>query len=109
MITFEQARSIVAAEHRANWAEHPDWGHYMVAEWGWENDEFWLVRDGSREDLIEDNPAFFLCGGATLLVAKTTGKLIYEGEYLPGTPLGDLIDSMTLVGELPAHMADEDG
>ncbi|MEE2567789.1 hypothetical protein V1638_00040 [Pseudarthrobacter sp. J64] len=91
-VSFEDARRIVARSRQDD-----DWqGHYMVADFGFESPEHWLVIDGDRELIVDGDPQFLRVGSGPVLMAKSTGELIelpslYDFDYIASfTPVGDV-------------------
>lgn len=94
MITFDQARDIVA-EHRSS--SYPPEADYQVATWGWENSTEYLVvsgayamvypaRSGADREWLED------ADGPYTTVNKVTGDYSEHWgepfELANGTPVG---------------------
>lgn len=81
MITFEEARAIVAA-NRAS--AYPPEAEFHVATWGWENAEYFLIRAGAYGEVYPprsaaDEAFLFLSDGPVITVNKATGE--YEERY----------------------------
>ena len=94
MITFEQARTIVAEAEKPTW----DNGTYVTLDWGYENDQEFCVLAGCKEALIDHDPEFWQFDAPTRFVEKATGKLIYRDPYMSANEVGTLLQSMLLVG-----------
>ncbi|MEC3853458.1 hypothetical protein [Paenarthrobacter ureafaciens] len=68
----------------------------MIADYGFESAQHWLIVDGDREWLVGRDPSFLYCGAGPLLVDKFTGELIqlpslYDFEYIANfVPVGDV-------------------
>jgi hypothetical protein len=91
-VSFEDARQIVARARRDVGMR----GTYMIAEYGYESPQHWLIIDGARELIVDNDLAFLIVGEGPLLVDKFTGELIelpslYDFDYLSTfTPVGDV-------------------
>jgi hypothetical protein len=96
-ISFEDARQIVARARR-NVGRR---GNYMIAGYGYESPQHWLIIDGARELLVDGDPAFLVVGEGPLLVDKFTGELI----ELPSLYDFDYLNTFTPVGDVPASNA----
>ncbi len=89
MITFEEARRIGAGSQDVR----DDFGDYVVADYGWENDDVYVLAYHSSVDpdeLLFDAPA--------LLVDKRTGELTEVYGLLGHDPAPNLVP----VGNPPA-------
>ncbi|QFG04479.1 hypothetical protein SEA_JEEVES_3 [Mycobacterium phage Jeeves] len=78
MITFEEARDIVA-DNRAS--AYPLEADFQVAPWGWENEEFYQVLAGSYAEVYgrrnaADDEFIYVDDGPFITVNKTTGEYI---------------------------------
>lgn len=95
MITFEQARTITAAALLKNW--NPERGTFYVADYGWENKDYWCMAVGSYEYLVDRNLEFQVDDDQLFLVEKTTGNFVTSTsvENLP------FLDSLQIYGEIP--------
>ena len=76
-ITFEEAREIVRRQVEPTWNRRGQ--TFYVAEWGRENDQFFMVFAESREYLVDGDVEAIEDTGALHLVDKITG------EYVEGT------------------------
>lgn len=73
MVTFAEAQEIVRGELQSYWT--PGCGTLYVAPDGFEDKDYWLVRAGAREALVEDDPRFGVYeGSCELAVEKQTGR-----------------------------------
>jgi hypothetical protein len=94
MISFDDARAIVASKLLPDW--NPIQGEFYVAEYGWENDEFYSLAVGAREYLVDGDQDFSQIDDTVYLVEKKTGRYVetvgYENlDFLASlTPLGDV-------------------
>lgn len=102
MITFAQARKAVQAVNEPAWEDQDMKGTYMVAEYGKEDDQFFLVIDGAREAMEGDDPEFIVMDQPAMLVDKETGQ-VFECVFLE---VVDRIQAMTEVGEWPEEPED---
>ena len=84
-ITFDGARAIAATSK----AVREYWSDYTVLDWGWENDDVYVLA----YDPVD--PAVVLFDAPALLVDKRTGKLrevygLLGDDPAPGlTPIGN--------------------
>jgi len=74
IITFEKAREIVTAERLKTWESEA--GTLYVADYGWENEEYFRLVVGSRELLVENNEDYREDSSGIHLVEKKTGDYI---------------------------------
>lgn len=92
---FTEARLIVANQLRPTWNNLA--GDFHVAEWGWENDQYWQLAAGSKEFLVDGDFDFAMYDDLVYLVDKETGKfsavIAYEAV--------DLLDTFTQFGKFP--------
>jgi hypothetical protein len=95
--TFEQAREITLKANAPAWRDLGNKGNYMVAEWGYEDADAWLMVEGARELLIDHDYSFDVLDQPLTLVMKATGELL-RVYYLEAE---ERIDAMTLVGVNP--------
>lgn len=96
MITFEQARKIALGRLGLTWAAD-DCGEYTVADYGYEDDDAWMLVDGGRRYIVDDDPECVLVGKPCTLVDKRTGELSFPA-YLDDM---ERFDAMAPVGEHP--------
>lgn len=73
MVTFDQAREIVAAAERSRW----ELGTFYVAPYGFDTGPEWLVVRGAREFLVGGDPAYLALDQRPALVSKAAGRLRY--------------------------------
>lgn len=97
MITFEQAREIASKANGPAWRDLGNKGHYMVAAWGYEDKDAWLIVEGARELLLDHDYSFDVPDQPLTLIMKETGELV-RVQYLEAE---DRIDAMTQVGVDP--------
>lgn len=97
MVTFKEARDLVAEVNGPAWRDLGNRGDYMVADYGFENADYWLMVEGARQLIEGGNEAFAVMDQPLTLVRKADGSLttIY---YLEAA---DLVDSMTPFGDHP--------
>lgn len=93
-VSFAQARAIAATADGPSWPT--EFGTFWVAENGFEDERYWRVLTGSREDLVDENPDFLVVGRPATLVDKQTGEVV----HLPIYANLDRLDAMT-----PVHPA----
>ncbi len=98
MISFEDARAIVSAKLLPTW--NPLEGTFYVADWGWENDEFFSLAVGAREFLVDGDEDFRVVDDLIYLVEKKTGRYIETVAY----ENLDLLDSLTPYGDIPSFI-----
>ena len=72
MVTFEQAKEIVHTTLEAGWL--PGAGTLYVAPDGFEDRQYWLVRAGAREGLVDGDPRYLVYEACELVVDKRTGE-----------------------------------
>lgn len=97
MTTFEQAKEAVRKVREAEWEDNDTPGDYMVADYGWEDSEAFLIVDGAREYLEDEDPDFMEMDAPAMFVDKATG-IVLEAVYLDSM---DRIDDMTPIGDVP--------
>lgn len=74
MITFDQAREIVAQAKVVRDQYPPD--DFVVAEWGWENRQLFVVVAGTKYDVTgEGDPGTLTMDAPARVVDKKTGEL----------------------------------
>ena len=99
-VSFEQAREIALKANAPIWRDLGNKGDYMVAPWGYENDDAWLIVDGARQLLIDHDYDYEVMDQPMTMILKSTGEL-FRVQYLEAS---DEIDAMTLVGEAPEDL-----
>lgn len=97
--TFEQARALALKVNAPAWRDLGNRGEYMVADYGYEDADAWLIVDGARELLEGDDYAYSVMDQPMTIVMKATGELL-RVQYLEAE---DRIDAMTPVGEHPEN------
>lgn len=100
--TFEQARELAYQRNAPAWRDLGNRGRYMVAAWGYEDDEAWLIVDGAAELLIDHDYSFDVMDKPLTLVMKATGEILHV-QYLDAD---ERIDAMKLVGDAPEDLDD---
>lgn len=95
MISLDDARAIVTAKLLPEW--NASLGTFYVADYAWENDQFYSLAVGAREYLIEGNEEFRQVDDTLYLVEKKTGRYV---ETLAYENL-EFLDSLTPVGDVP--------
>ncbi len=93
MISFEDARAIVTAKVLPEWTGLQ--GTFYVADYGWENEQFYSLAVGAREYLVDGDRDFFQVDDILYLVDKKTGRYIETIAY----ENLDLLDSLTAIGQ----------
>jgi hypothetical protein len=93
--TFEQARQIAEKANGPAWRDLGNKGRYMVAPWGYEDADAWLIVDGAAELLVDHDYSFDVPDQPLTIVMKETGELL-RVQYLEAE---ERIDAMTLVGD----------
>ena len=74
--TFSEAMEIVRAYGGALWDAAGYRGTYYVSPEGYEDDEKYLVIDGAREDLLDDDLDYAPMDKTALLVMKGSGLVV---------------------------------
>ena len=95
--TFEQARKIAYDLNAPAWRDVGNRGEYMVADYGYEDADAWLIVDGARELLEGGDYDFSVLDQPLTLVRKADGGIM-QVQYLEAE---DMIDAMTPVGKHP--------
>lgn len=96
MITFEQARAKVRALNEPTWEDQNMPGTYMVAEYGWEDADAFLVVDGAKECLVDGDDEYLVMDAPVMFVDKATGTVLEANalevmdRFLDMTPIGDV-------------------
>lgn len=94
MITFAEARATVESVIGIDWT--PEQGTFHVAEYGWENSEFWSLSAGAREYLVDNDQEFRTVDDRLFFVNKKTGELTtpsavdFLDQLVEFTPVGDV-------------------
>jgi hypothetical protein len=101
MLTFDEALRIVKHEYRAQLdAEPGPWGTFMIADWGFEDDESFSIVLGMKEYIVDGDSNYGRpVGSPSLLVCKRTGKL----SYVSFVANMARFHAMTPVGAVPAE------
>ena len=79
-ITFDDARAVAATSKSVR----DYFGDYTVLDWGWENDDVYVLAYESTD------PEALLFDAPTLLVDKRTGKLTEVYGLVGADPVPDL-------------------
>lgn len=95
--SFEQARKLAFEKNAAAWKDLGNRGEYMVADYGFENEDAWLIVDGAREYLVDGDYSFEIMDKPLTLVMKATGE-VFQMQHLDDP---DTIHAMTPVGDVP--------
>lgn len=86
MITFDEARKIAYDANLPAWLELGYRGEYMVADYGLEDAEHYVMIDGAREMLVDENYDFDVLDQPVTVIDKQTGDLFvmtyFESEEL---------------------------
>lgn len=91
MITFEQARTIVADQLAS---QYPAAADFTVAPWGWETDDVYIVAAGPYARIYKprneaDYDWLIPADQSSICVDKTTGEITFPVEPpQPSTPCG---------------------
>ena len=96
MITFEEARERATASLAPSW----NLGTFMVAEYGFEDADDFLLITGAREAILGDELAFIEFSGLVTIVNKETGdvdRLIYLDDL-------ERYEAMTSCGRVSAEL-----
>ncbi len=101
--TFEQARALALKKNGPAWRDLGNRGRYMVAEYGYEDADAWLIVDGAAEVLEDGDYSFDVMDQPYTLVMKATGELLHV-QYLDAE---ERIDAMTPVGDVPNDEPDD--
>lgn len=95
--SFSDACLIVQMAYERNWPAVPA-GHFMVENYGWGDDDHYLVIVGTREWLRDKNPRFLPPDDDTaVFVRKDNGAI----EEVNPMMYWDKIDAMTPIGNHP--------
>lgn len=97
MVSFEEARGLVTEVNAPAWRDLGNRGEYMVADYGFESPEYWLVIEGARELIEGGDESFVVMDQPLTLVSKRDGSLV-SVVYLDAA---ESIDAMTPVGDHP--------
>lgn len=97
IITFEEAVALVTAERLKTWESSA--GTFYVANYGWENEEFFRLVVGTRELLVEGNEDWRSDSASLDLVEKKTGQYI-RANYHANL---DWMKTLTPIGANPFH------
>jgi hypothetical protein len=95
--TFEQARDLALKANAPAWRDLGNRGEYMVAAYGYEDADAWLLVDGARELLEGGDYGFDVLDQPLTIVMKATGEILHM-QYLEAE---EKIDAMTPVGDVP--------
>lgn len=96
MITFERARQVALHRLGPSW-DADECGEYMVADYGYEDDDAWMLIDGGRRYIVDGDPNCALIGKPCTVIDKQTGKISFP-SYLEDA---ERFDAMTPVGKHP--------
>jgi hypothetical protein len=96
-VSFEQARRIAYDRNITGWQAAGHKGDYMVAAYGFENERVWLIIDGAREYLEDEDYHYVPTGRPVTLVDKVTGEAF--DRHFQQDP--DVFDAMIPVGVRP--------
>lgn len=96
MITFQRGRQIALGRLGLTWAAD-ECGEYTVVDYGYEDDDAWMLADSGHRYIVDDDPDCVLVGKPFTLVDKRTGELSFPA-YLDDM---ERFDAMTLVGTHP--------
>lgn len=99
MITFTEARQIVADDMGPKWS--PALGTFMVADYGRESASEWQVIVGARETLVDNVPGFANLGAPLVFVNKSTGAIVRRG-MLPARSMVAAMRDVAATTEGPA-------
>lgn len=88
--TFPEAMEIVRAYGGALWEAAGYRGTYYVSPEGYEDDEKFLVLDGAREDLVDDDPDYAPMDKTALFVMKGSGLVVEATGLEASTALEDM-------------------
>ncbi|MFK0042438.1 hypothetical protein ACIQTW_21590 [Paenarthrobacter sp. NPDC090517] len=77
-LTFEEARTTVRESRESLWE---GLGTYTVADYGWEDETSYLVVEGAREYLEDNNDEFVVMDAPAIFVDKATG-IVLEADFL---------------------------
>jgi hypothetical protein len=96
MITFDDARAAVAdaAGVRSFYPEND----FLIADYGWEDNNRFLIVAGTKADLFDGDPDDVTIDPPIVFVDKTTGAVTAQ---LGLQVLGDPTDGMTAIGNTP--------
>lgn len=95
-VTFDEARDIVERWLKPQWGK--DNGTLVTMEYGYQDQFWWQVIAGARENLIEGDTDFSTLDLPATFVSKVNGKL----ECVPFILAFDRMDRMKPYGDVPA-------
>lgn len=99
MTTFEEARAIVAAKYFAQAKNEEFLFEPWIAEWGYENKDFWMLIAGPKEWLVDGIESLAPTDDIVRLVSKVTGEFV---QLNAPTMLVEL-DEFEPVGDIPQN------
>lgn len=100
MITLEQAQASVAKTEVL-------YGNKVVANFGFEDSEYFLLVVGHSEWLTDGDPGFQLYNDQMIFVDKESGQTLVRSAMCEDDPLVRRAQSMVQFGTFPSHMLDE--
>jgi hypothetical protein len=89
-VTFKQAQKIVQDYLGTDTP-------FMVADWGLENDKYWMMMVGLEQWLVDHDRDYQLVDDVITLVNKETGKVTETTHWT----IQKTMDSFTQVGPVP--------
>ena len=96
-LNFEQARELL----RSHLSSRGDTSSY-IAEWGFENEQWWEVPCGRYELLVECNEEFLEDGPPAWFVNKFTGEVkAGSSAFNPDFFFSEELECMNPFGEVP--------
>ena len=98
MIDLQQAQDIVRKALAPQFATEDE---LFVADWGYQNDEWWDIQAGSRKFLVEHKPEYAIADDTCYLVNKQTGEI----KYLTYYNNLEFFDDFKPFGEFPPYFS----
>lgn len=100
-LTFEEARAAAIEARAPIWEDDDTPGTYMVADYGYEDDEAFLVFEGAKEYLEDGDADFVVWDAPAVFVDKESGTVI-ESSFL------NVIDRVHAMTPVPGHEPPDD-
>lgn len=88
-VTFERARRTVHAALRGTWPASA--GTFIVAPWGFEDADSYLVVYGAREWLIDGDHDLAVLDAPVAFVSKEDGSLTFGSELEDAARIGAML------------------
>jgi len=99
MISFEQARALVAANYFKQAQEEDFEFEPWVADYGWQNEIYFMLVAGPKEWLVDGIEEMQPIDDIARLVEKQTGKYIETNS----SQIFDDLDTFEPIGDVPQN------